>query len=109
MIARLGHRLLVELPHGAASECGTAGLESVFRPSTPAPAWVAVPRSTGQLEHPWDEAHRAIREPASIGLEGVAGPAYAEPDFVQSFPFPRPDSGGLASPSQGLLPEKERI
>jgi subtilisin family serine protease len=48
-------------------------------------------------EHPWDEAHRAVRDPASVGLESAAPPAYAEPDFVQSWPFPRPDSGGLES------------
>src|SRR5262249_36764932 len=55
------------------------------------------PRPSGRAEHLWDEAHRAVRDPASAGLEGVPGPAYAEPDFVQAWPFPRPDSGGLES------------
>ena len=97
MIARPGHRLLVELPHGMPPNAEPPGwsLCSVHR-SRPR-LRVAVPRSTGQLEHPWDEAHRAVRKPALIGLEGVAGPAYAKPDFVQSWPFPRPDSGGLES------------
>jgi len=68
-----------------------AGLESV---GTSAAEWTAVtPPDTAS--HPWDLAHRAVRRPAALGLESVQAPHYAEPDFVQAFPFPRPESGGF--------------
>jgi hypothetical protein len=95
---RPGQRLLLELRPGTGpASAAAAGLESVSRPAGPAPGWVAAPRPAGRAEHPWDEAHRAVRDPSSVGLESVAGPAYAEPDLIQAFPFPRPDSGGLES------------
>jgi subtilisin family serine protease len=100
MATRPGYQLLIELPAGPLPAHGAdgSGLEAVFGPRAPAPSWVAAPRPPGRAEHPWDEAHRAVRDPASAGLEGVPGPpTYAEPDFIQSWPFPRRDSGGLES------------
>jgi hypothetical protein len=94
MSIRPSHRLLIEIPRVPTA---AAALEAVSRPGTPLTAWAAVPRPSAPTSHPWDAAHRAVRDPASVGLEAVAGPAYAEPDFVQSWPFPRPDSGGLES------------
>jgi hypothetical protein len=68
-----------------------AGLETVG--TAPADwASVAPPDTTS---HPWDLAHRAVRQPAALGLESIRAPHYAEPDFVQAFPFPRPDGGGF--------------
>jgi subtilisin family serine protease len=89
MSVHASRRLLIERP------AASAVLESLS--STAAPTeWVAVPRPAGVSVHPWDEAHRAVRAPAALGLEST-GVSYAEPDFVQVFPFPRPDSGGLES------------
>ncbi len=45
--------------------------------------------------HPWDQAHRALARPEDVGLESA--PAYAEPDFVQAFPYQGPDDVGLES------------
>ena len=68
-----------------------AGLETV---GTSAAEWTAV-SPPDSAAHPWDLAHRAVRRPAALGLESVQAPHYAEPDFVQTFPFPRPESGGF--------------
>jgi subtilisin family serine protease len=85
--------LILELPAPPGG-----GLESVVRRgAAAAPHWAAAPAPAGWSGHPCDEAHRAVRDPAAVGLEALAPPAYAEPDFIQSFPFPRPDSGGLES------------
>lgn len=60
--------------------------------------WAAAPLPPRPAAHPWDEAHRAVRDPAAAGFESAADPpSYAEPDFVQAFPFPRPEGGGLES------------
>jgi subtilisin family serine protease len=76
----------------------TPGLEGTH-PS--AGEWAVAPSPAGPAVHPWDRAHQAVREPAAIGLESTAAPAYAEPDFVQTFPFPRADGGGLESGATG--------
>lgn len=76
--------LLLELPLEALESVGVAADR---------PEWASAPATTA--DHPWDQAHRAVRDPAAAGLEAVAAPAYAEPDFVQAFPFPRGDGGGL--------------
>lgn len=68
-----------------------AGLESV---GTAAADWTVATPPAGGAVHPWDLAHRAVRQPAAAGLESVRPPHYAEPDLVQAFPFPRPESGG---------------
>ncbi|MDY3562405.1 S8 family serine peptidase [Gemmata sp. JC673] len=98
LVAGGARRVLVEVPPDSGLEraSAAAGLESVARPSS-SPGWAAAPAPGGAAEHPWDQAHRAVRDPGSVGLESVAPPTYAEPDFVQTFPFPRPDSGGLES------------
>jgi hypothetical protein len=84
-------RVLIQLPAG--------GLESIAPPAggdQAPPGWVAATPG-GRRQHPWDEAHAVVRQPPG-GLESVAAGAYAEPDFVQSFPFERPDIGtGLES------------
>ncbi len=80
------NRLLIELP--------PAVLESLGQEAE-RPEWRAAPAPT--TDHPWDQAHRAVRDPAVVGLESVSAPAYAEPDFEQTFPFPRADGGGLES------------
>lgn len=71
--------------------------------STPPAAgdWSVARPPPGPTTHPWDRAHQAVREPAAIGLESTAAPTYAEPDFVQAFPFPRADGGGLESGATG--------
>jgi subtilisin family serine protease len=75
------------------------GFESAAAPPAD---WVAAPAPAGAAVHPWDLAHRAVRDPASAGFESTAlPPAYAEPDFVQVFPFPRADGGGLESTGGG--------
>jgi subtilisin family serine protease len=38
-----------------------------------------------------------VSQPEAVGLEAVAAPAYAEPDFVQRFPYGGVDGGGLES------------
>lgn len=48
--------------------------------------FVAPPRP-GAGEHPWDEAHRLLRDP--VLFEFADGPVYAEPDLVQEFPHER--------------------
>jgi hypothetical protein len=78
VITRGSNRLLLEL----SDRHGAPGFEAVA-----APGWVAAPAGAGASEHPWDQAHRAVREPTAVGFES-AGPIYAEPDFVQAFPFP---------------------
>ncbi|HJZ54087.1 MAG TPA: S8/S53 family peptidase, partial [Gemmataceae bacterium] len=92
-------RLLLEVPPAPGLERAASGrgLESLVQPAGGTPGWVVAPAPAGQAEHPWDQAHRAVRDPAAVGLESLAGPPYAEPDFVQVFPFLRPDSGGLES------------
>lgn len=88
------NRILLELPHSGDFEATAQanGFESVA-----APGWVAAPVLRTVAGHPWDEAHRAVRDPVAVGFESIGGPIYAEPDFVQAFPFPRPDAGGLES------------
>lgn len=63
------------------------GLES---PGTgePAPGRVVAVPHTLPSEHPWDQAHRVIREPSRVALDAVP-PPYAEPDLVQEFPYER--------------------
>src|SRR4051794_22539649 len=51
----------------------------------------------GAAEHPWDQAHRLLREPAVLGLEAAEGPVYAEPDFIQAFPHEGPTDRALES------------
>ena len=74
------------------------------RPSTPAAAAAGAPPTVwaaaapaNAAEHPWDQAHRAITAaaaaPAAVGAPPAA--TFAEPDFEQAFPFPRPASGGI--------------
>src|SRR5262245_33699442 len=94
MSIRSSRRLLIEIP---ASQTAVPALEAVSRPGTAPTAWAAVLRPSGPAAHPWDDAHLAVRNSAWVGLEAIASPTYAEPDFVQSWPFPRPDSGGLES------------
>ncbi len=68
-----------------------AGFESA---GTTAGDWADAPAPSGRTEHPWDAAHRAVQDPR--GFESLGGaPAYAEPDFLQTVPFPRADSGGF--------------
>src|SRR5262245_43685883 len=104
-----GRRLMLELPSTASIPAVGAALEAVSPPQADAPAWAAASAPGGASEHPWDQAHRAVRDPAAIGLEAVAPPTYAEPDLVQTFPFPRPDSGGLewftSSPCEERAPD----
>jgi hypothetical protein len=69
-----------------------AGLESV---GTAAADWTVATPPIGGAAHPWDLAHQAVRQPAAVGWESARAPNYAEPDFVQAFPFPRPDVGGI--------------
>ena len=47
--------------------------------------------------HPRDKAHRVLNDPGIVGLKGIAGPRYVEPDFVQRFPYrvPRETLEGL--------------
>jgi hypothetical protein len=99
MTITTSRRLLLELPPHAALERlpAVSALEALPSPSAGG-RWAAAPRPPGPSAHPWDEAHRAVRDPAYLGLESaVPPPAYAEPDFIQAFPFPRPEAGGLES------------
>ena len=86
-----GRKILVEVRAG--------GLESVAPlPAGAAPApsgWLAV-TAQGPRLHPWDEAHHAVQQPPS-GLESLIGGAYAEPDFIQSFPYETPPPSTLES------------
>jgi hypothetical protein len=89
-----GQRLLIEV-------AADGGLESLSGASTTEAGVGRTTRvatlSTGSSLHPWDQAHRALADPRSVGLEAVAAPAYAEPDFVQTFPHQGPDDTGLES------------
>src|SRR6516162_9607402 len=73
------------------------GLESLALAAPSAPTlWGSVLSAGGSSElHPWDQAHRSIADPHGSGLE--AAPAYAEPDFVQAFPYQGPDDLALES------------
>ena len=82
-------RFWVEIP-----AAGPGGLESAT--GQPATLGKVVTGSGRGAEHPWDEAHRVVRQPATLGLE-PAGVVYAEPDIVQSFPHEGPADGGLES------------
>ncbi|MBP3958703.1 S8/S53 family peptidase [Gemmata sp. G18] len=82
--------LLIERPSPSASP----DLESLT--SSIPTAWSAVAPLSGGSIHPWDQAHHAVLAPSALGLESL-GAMYAEPDFVQAFPFPRPEGGGLES------------
>lgn len=89
-------RLMIELPEGRGLEGvggGSVGLEGVAPPGA-GPAWGSLLLERAS-SHPWDEAHRAVSDPAAIGVESA--PAYAEPDFVQTFPYQGPDDVGLES------------
>jgi hypothetical protein len=68
-----------------------AGLETV---GTVAADWTVV-KPPDSAAHPWDLAHQAVRQPAALGFESARAPHYAEPDFIQAFPFPKPDGGGF--------------
>jgi hypothetical protein len=72
MLASSGNQLLIELPPGSAPSRGVAGpaLEAVFRPSAPSETWVAAPGPPGRAQHPWDEAHRTVRDPESVRGNG---------------------------------------
>jgi hypothetical protein len=92
-------RLLLQVRSDATLESlarPAAGLEALFAAppvaggQAPA-AWLTANTSGGGALHPWDEAHRAVAAPAAAGLEAVPAPAYAEPDFVQRFPYRGPD------------------
>jgi len=98
------HRLMVEVAEGPALESiaratdGFDGLESVIPAGSSGPprAWGALELPTGRPDlHPWDEAHSALTRHESLGLESA--PVYAEPDFVQAFPYQGPDDMGLES------------
>jgi hypothetical protein len=90
-------RLLLQLaPSGLESGTLPAGLEAVAPHTAGRPAWAAA--TSRDAAHPWDEAHRALAEPSALGLESVP-PAYAEPDFVQGFPY-RQAEGGFESDTQ---------
>jgi subtilisin family serine protease len=69
----------------------SAGLEAV---GTATGDW-AVMTPPDSASHPWDVAHQTVRQPSMVGLESVRAPHYAEPDFIQAFPFPKPDGGGF--------------
>src|SRR5262245_16316645 len=73
-----------------------AGLESV-RAAPGAAEWVAAAPRPVRGEHPWDEAHRVVRDPGAAGLESLTTEAYAEPDLVQRFPYERFADVGLES------------
>ena len=98
------HRLMVEVAEGPALESiaratdGFDGLEAVIPAGSSGPprAWGALKLPTGRPDlHPWDEAHAALTRHESLGLESA--PVYAEPDFVQAFPYQGPDDMGLES------------
>jgi subtilisin family serine protease len=110
-VSSANRRLLIELPSSGGQESlaqptSRPGLESVLRTPRrigPPTEWVATrPARPSRSEHPWDEAHRAVQDPSLVGLESVAAPIYAEPDFVQRFPYRGPDDDhavGLESAS----------
>ncbi len=78
VVPSASRRLLIEV-------APALGLESSSRPA--GAAWTtAAPPPRRRSAHPWDEAHLAVANPASVGLEATAAPLYAEPDFVQRFP-----------------------
>lgn len=81
-------RILVQVP-------ADVGLESLEPAGTV--NHLVTPTVVGPAEHPWDEAHRVVRDPAAMGLESVAGPVYAEPDLVQEFRFAGPEESPLES------------
>jgi hypothetical protein len=103
-------RLLIELPADAGLErfvrprAEVGGMQVLYRgpagggAGAESKSWLAVPPDPASRSlHPWDEAHRAVASPATIGLETDAAPPYAEPDFVQRFPYRGPDDTGLES------------
>jgi hypothetical protein len=82
-------RIWIEMP-------AYSGLESSREAATLGRV-VAADRSGGSSEHPWDQAHRLLHQPASFGLEGTAQLSYAEPDFIQEFPYERRTDRALES------------
>jgi hypothetical protein len=99
IVPTAAQRLIVELLPDAglrATELKPlTGLESLFSVaaggSPAAVSWLtATPTSTLRSLHPWDEAHRALSDPAAAGLERTPAPRYVEPDFVQRFPYEMP-------------------
>jgi Subtilase family len=72
----------------------TGGFEAISSDAKLPWGAVTLPPQESRL-HPWDEAHRALADPHAIGLESA--PSYAEPDFVQAFPYQGPDDVGLES------------
>jgi len=98
------NRLMIELAEGHALESmaksakTSGGLEaSIPTADSGEPmAWGALSLPKGRSDlHPWDEAHRAVAAPSSLGLESA--PVYAEPEFIQAFPYQGPDDMGLES------------
>src|SRR5208337_4445185 len=98
------NRLMVEVAEGSSLESIARstdisdGLEAVIPAggSGPPRGWGALKLPTGRPDlHPWDEAHAALTRHESLGLESA--PVYAEPDFVQAFPYQGPDDQGLES------------
>ncbi len=98
------NHLMIEVAEGPALEsmsrsAGTPdGLEVAISAggSGPPRAWGALTLPKGRSDlHPWDQAHRAVTDHESLGLESA--PVYAEPDFVQAFPYQGPDDQGLES------------
>ncbi len=58
--------------------------------------WATMESPSAELmEHPWDLAHASLVRPEMIGLESA--PDYAEPDFVQEFPYQSFETGEIES------------
>jgi len=68
-------------------------LEGAMLETGPAPLFVGTPVHEAGGIHPWDAAHEAVRNAAV--LESAVPIEYAEPDFLQQFPFQRPGDTGL--------------
>jgi hypothetical protein len=87
IVASGSRRVLIEVPAASGLESLTHaagdGTPTLWRPAAPA--------TPGRSLHPWDEAHLAVTNPAQAGLEAALAPTYAEPDFVQQFPYRGPD------------------
>ena len=66
------------------SGCNAATGSELFGVGRVAPGRSLAPPRIRTGEHPWDEAHRLLRDP--VLFEFADGPVYAEPDLVQEFP-----------------------
>src|SRR5262249_11324845 len=82
----------LDIGHGSATAKEFLPLATPSVMSSAGSGWAVAPVLKGASDHPWDAAHRAVADASTIGLESTGDIAYAEPDFLQRFPFRQPEN-----------------